>query len=1234
MCFFNSRIAHTRTFLYLFSPPKKLSQVKSILYFFFLISFITVVGQNKSQTATVIVDKTKKIEDRNGHLITDSIQRKAFFENREKQLGLLKKNSAKSTMALAAVPLCTNGSFEEFESVSGFNVLKNFEYTIGEPLNPMQCKSVSESANLRIKQYNPTYTDLMASTVPSNFIDEYIGNINAFDQYTLKINYKDSSPTMGLIQAKRFKTDNETVFKFNYKAVLQSITENDHDNEQPYFKARIINNAGTVVSEFCLIGNPADCIFTQAPTLEGGSIILYTPNWQSGLLDISSIPNNQEFTVEFMAARCGLNGHFGYAYIDDICLLHSNESLQGSIELDPLYKICPTLPISVCGSFSLPNSGGINATITTIDLKVYDANNAVVYTTQTPASLNLTTKRFCFDLVAANLPDILTGSYNVSATINFGIVQTDCLGTSFASATDDDANPGWDIWFLNCVNCDINLLPTSLTLCDTNHDGKEFFNLSTVEAVITTPQPGLVFSYHTTLANATSGANPIVTFANYESGTATIYVRATLTPTCYKIIAIKLIVRNPTASISGILNVCSGSTVLTASAGASYLWATTLQTSQSVTVTATGTYSVTVTDTNGCVATGTVTILSNNVAPLPSIVLIQPNCSSSTGSIQVTSPASEFSYDGGITWGPNSIMNNLPYGNYLVKIKTAAGCISYNSSVKIIPFLSSFPDFSSVNPTFCGGFGSITITSVAAFYSFDDGVTWTTNNVATGLPSGIYLIRTKDAAGCISNFNSVNLSSEFLDPPLYIKDNPFCGTPGSIIITTPAAEYSFDGGTTWQTSNTLGNLTSGSYIIKIKDILGCTSPNVYVYLNNLENSYPQYKLDNAGCGTYATITIETPGDFYSFDGGITWTTNPVLTNLSGPASFYLVVRKGAICKSYSASVYVNSKFLPIPTVIDYATTLCDSLNDGSENVDLTLYNSNIIANAANYTFTYYTSLTAAENGDFSGLIGNFTSCNLSNSNNKVYVRITSADSCSAAAELKFAFIDSPRIYMEDSYPLCQNKFAIIDAGAGFDSYHWSSGQSVHAVSIIHDGDYSVTVTENHPNGLVCSSKKDINVFLSNPATITKIEEFDWTEVDNSIIITVTGLGIYEYSIDGGHYQDSNKFENLKPGIYKVFVRDKYGCGIVDDEALLLNYAKFFTPNEDGFNDNWRIRFSQFEPDIDIKIFDRYGKLLIVMDSDEAWDGTYNGRLMPSDDYWFYVTRSDGKIHKGHFAMKR
>jgi gliding motility-associated-like protein len=35
----------------------------------------------------------------------------------------------------------------------------------------------------------------------------------------------------------------------------------------------------------------------------------------------------------------------------------------------------------------------------------------------------------------------------------------------------------------------------------------------------------------------------------------------------------------------------------------------------------------------------------------------------------------------------------------------------------------------------------------------------------------------------------------------------------------------------------------------------------------------------------------------------------------------------------------------------------------------------------------------------------------------------------------------------------------------------------------------------------------------------------------------------------------------------------------------------FTPNGDGYNDTWSIHFSEHEPQLSVKIFDRYGKLI-------------------------------------------
>ncbi|WP_373518854.1 T9SS type B sorting domain-containing protein [Pricia sp.] len=55
----------------------------------------------------------------------------------------------------------------------------------------------------------------------------------------------------------------------------------------------------------------------------------------------------------------------------------------------------------------------------------------------------------------------------------------------------------------------------------------------------------------------------------------------------------------------------------------------------------------------------------------------------------------------------------------------------------------------------------------------------------------------------------------------------------------------------------------------------------------------------------------------------------------------------------------------------------------------------------------------------------------------------------------------------------------------------------------------------------------------------------------------------------------------------------------------------------------------------IFIFDRYGNLLGQIESRGlGWDGTYNGKSMPSSDYWFMAIGLNGKEFKGHLALKR
>jgi gliding motility-associated-like protein len=201
------------------------------------------------------------------------------------------------------------------------------------------------------------------------------------------------------------------------------------------------------------------------------------------------------------------------------------------------------------------------------------------------------------------------------------------------------------------------------------------------------------------------------------------------------------------------------------------------------------------------------------------------------------------------------------------------------------------------------------------------------------------------------------------------------------------------------------------------------------------------------------------------------------------------------------------------------------------------------------------------------------------------------------------------------------------------SYLWSNGSTSQAITISQHGNYSVTASLDYGNK-ICSTTENFTVELSNAATITNIETQDWTDTENIIIVNTSGLGNYEFSIDGINYQDSNIFSGLNSGEYTVYVRDKNGCGISEDEIFLLMYPKFFTPNGDGYNDTWAIKFSHIEPNSKVDIFDRYGKLLKKLNNTNSWDGKYNGNELPSTDYWFVITIENGKEYKGHFSLKR
>ena len=261
----------------------------------------------------------------------------------------------------------------------------------------------------------------------------------------------------------------------------------------------------------------------------------------------------------------------------------------------------------------------------------------------------------------------------------------------------------------------------------------------------------------------------------------------------------------------------------------------------------------------------------------------------------------------------------------------------------------------------------------------------------------------------------------------------------------------------------------------------------------------------------------------------------------------------------------------------------------------------------------------------------------------IYVRLQEGNNCFGINEVELVVRELPQLRPDETVYYCLNSFPepiVIDGGLleGIPNnyyYNWSTGETTIAIEVNEPGTYSVEVSEV----MGCSNFRTITVLPSEVAMIDEIQVEPVGEL-NTISVNVSGSGEYVFSIDSafGPFQSSNIFTNVPPGVITVYVKDiKGGCGVSSEEVSVVGYPKFFTPNGDGRNDTWGISgFNSNFPFVGVvSIFNRHGKLITTLTTTNSfWDGTYNGSLLPANDYWFIAELVNGQQLTGHFALRR
>jgi len=182
------------------------------------------------------------------------------------------------------------------------------------------------------------------------------------------------------------------------------------------------------------------------------------------------------------------------------------------------------------------------------------------------------------------------------------------------------------------------------------------------------------------------------------------------------------------------------------------------------------------------------------------------------------------------------------------------------------------------------------------------------------------------------------------------------------------------------------------------------------------------------------------------------------------------------------------------------------------------------------------------------------------------------------------------------------------------------------------GDHTVYIY--HENG--CTIFVEFSIDAYDPLTLTASK----TGPNEMVVVAEGGYGGYEYFFNGESFGDVNVFNTNTSMTVNARVVDAQGCvvevAVPFEFTGMLDIPNFFTPDGNNQNDIWFVKNREFYPNIEVKIYDRYGRVVANLTAVSGWDGTYDGKELPTGDYWYVVNANDKDKQRyvGHFTLYR
>ncbi len=371
------------------------------------------------------------------------------------------------------------------------------------------------------------------------------------------------------------------------------------------------------------------------------------------------------------------------------------------------------------------------------------------------------------------------------------------------------------------------------------------------------------------------------------------------------------------------------------------------------------------------------------------------------------------------------------------------------------------------------------------------------------------------------------------------------------------------------------------------------------------------------CAGLSTQLNATGGSTYSWTPATSLSNASIVNPIATPGTTTTYTVTGTTVNGCSAQAPVTVTVLPKPVITKTNdTTICKSTSVQLQATGGTTYS--------------WTPAASLSNPNIANPVATPTAAVT-----KYYVTVTNnpVNACKSTDSVKVTIKADPVFTVSPAQATCQGIAAQLNASGG-DIFLWSPAALVSNASIANPltatsatTNYSVTITES-----VCNISKTLSTLITvNPApqvTATRSNDIDCSFDFSNLL--ATGAQQYTWAPVTGLSNSTIYNPISKPTTttqYIVTGTNAYGCtdtgkvtvAVTTIGASLYSMPNTFTPNGDGKNDCFGIKYWGIVEQLEFSIFNRYGeRVFYTTDPYQCWNGLYKTDKPLPGNYVYYI----------------